>query len=101
MKNNEFKISIKTVWFLVLGTMVLSIFGAFAQVQHYNFSQLILILALTLFLSGWIIIFSDMIKRNINNKSFWIMSMIILPAIAPIVYLIRRDSLIQSSFDNN
>jgi hypothetical protein len=101
MKNNEFKISIKTVWFLVVGTMLLTIAGAFSQVQHYNFSQVIFVLALISYLTGFIIIISDMSKRNIYNKSFWIMSMILLPAIAPIVYLIRRNVLIQNRFNDN
>jgi len=101
MKNTEFRVSNKTVWFLIIGTIIFTIAGSFAQVQHYKFSDQIFTLALTLFLSGWVIIISDISKSKIYNKPFWIMSMIILPAIAPFIYLIRRNSLIQNSINFN
>ena len=35
MKNRDFKIDIKTVWFLVIGNFLLTIFGALAKIQHW------------------------------------------------------------------
>ncbi|WP_277875413.1 PLDc N-terminal domain-containing protein [Aequorivita sp. KMM 9714] len=48
-----------------------------------------------LFFSTWIIILSDMVKNKIYNKTFWIMTMFILPFISPIFYLIQRNRLIR------
>lgn len=95
MENQDFKIGIKTVWFLVAGNLLLTLFGTIAKIQHWEFSQIILTIALMLFFSTWIIILSDMVKNKIYNKTFWIMTMFILPFISPIFYLIQRNRLIR------
>ena len=95
MENNNFKISIITVWVLAIGNILLTIVGALAKIQHYEFSQLLLISGLTLFFSTWLIVISDMLKNKIYNKIFWIMTMFTLPHISSIFYLIQRDRLIR------
>ncbi|WP_324721338.1 hypothetical protein [Salinimicrobium sp. HB62] len=41
-----------------------------------------------LFLTGfWLLILFDMINSRIFNKTFWLMSMLILPNLAPVVRL--------------
>ncbi|AFU69716.1 hypothetical protein P700755_003044 [Psychroflexus torquis ATCC 700755] len=95
MENQDFKISIKTVWVLVIGNFLLTILGAFAKVQHWEFSQVLLTIGLIIFFSTWIIVFSDMAKNRINNKFFWMISMFILPTISPLIYLIQRNKLIR------
>ncbi|MCA1762220.1 MAG: hypothetical protein ABR574_07780 [Cryomorphaceae bacterium] len=94
-KNQDFKIGIKTVWFLVVGNLLLIAFGAIAKIQHWEFSQFILSFGLVLFFSTWIIVLSDMTKNKIYNKTFWVMSMLIMPTIAPIIYLIQRNKLLR------
>ncbi|MCB7480969.1 PLDc N-terminal domain-containing protein [Gramella sp. ASW11-100T] len=42
----------------------------------------------------WLIILMDMIRNEIRDKTFWILSMIFLPFFAPIVYIFRRKNLI-------
>ena len=95
MKNRDFKIDIKTVWFLVIGNFLLTIFGALAKIQHWEYSQFFLTVGLMLFFSTWIIILSDMIKNKIYNKSFWILTMFIVPFISTIFYLIQRNKLLR------
>ena len=70
MNNQDFKISFKTVWFLVVGNILLTVFGAFAKIQHWEYSQ-------------------------IYNKTFWIITMFIMPPIATIFYMIQRNKLIR------
>jgi|TARA_B110000483_G_scaffold94991_1_gene116818 hypothetical protein len=36
MENQDFKIGIKTVWFLVVGNLLLTLFGALAKIQHWE-----------------------------------------------------------------
>ena len=67
MKNRDFKIDIKTVWFLVIGNFLLTIFGASAKIQHWEYSQFFLTVGLMLFFSTWIIILSDMIKNKTEH----------------------------------
>jgi len=93
MENKDFKISFKTVWVLVIGNIFLTILGALAKIQHWDYSQILLTIGLMLFFSTWIIILSDMVKNKIYNKTFWIMTMFIMPSIATIFYMIQRNKL--------
>jgi hypothetical protein len=95
MNNQDFRISFKTVWFLVVGNILLTVFGAFAKIQHWDYSQILLTIGLMLFFSTWVIILSDMVKNKIYNKTFWIMTMFIMPSIATIFYMIQRNKLIR------
>lgn len=95
MNNQDFKISFKTVWFLVVGNILLTVFGAYAKIQHWDYSQILLTIGLMLFFSTWVIILSDMLKHKIYNKTFWIMTMFIMPSIATIFYMIQRNKLMR------
>lgn len=95
MNNQDFKISFKTVWFLVVGNILLTVFGAFAKIQNWDYSQIVLTIGLMLFFSTWVIILSDMVKNKIYNKTFWIMTMFIMPSIATIFYMFQRNKLIR------
>jgi len=95
MKNQDFRIGIKTVWFLVIGNILLTVLGALANIQHWEFSQFFLTVGLMLFFSIWIIILSDMFKNKIYNRTFWIMTMFIMPTIASIFYLVQRKKLLR------
>lgn len=95
MNNQDFKISFKTVWFLVVGNILLTVVGAFAKIQHWDYSQILLTIGLMLFFSTWVIILSDMLKNKIYNKTFWIMTMFIMPSIATIFYMFQRNKLVR------
>lgn len=95
MKNQDFKIGLKTVWILVIGNFLLTMVGALAKIQHWEFSQILLSMGLMLFFSTWIIILSDMVKNNIHHKTFWILTMFIMPSISTIFYLIQRNKLLR------
>lgn len=95
MNNQDFKIGIKTVWFLVIGNLLLTVFAVLAKIQNWEFSQFFLSVGLMLFFSTWIIILSDMVKNKIYNKTFWIVTMFIMPTISAIFYLIQRNRLLR------
>ena len=42
----------------------------------------------------WLFILIDMIKQNLKDKTFWILSMLFVPFFAPVVYLFRRKKLL-------
>lgn len=43
------------------------------------------------FLFGfWLILLFDMIASQVHNKSFWLISMLVLPFFAPAFYLFQR-----------
>lgn len=93
MKNQDFIIGIKIVWALIIGSVLLTMLGISLEKDNSEFWQFIFAAGVTLALTVWIIIFSDIIKNKVYNKTFWIISMIILPSISPIIYLIRRNRL--------
>lgn len=93
MKNQDFRISYKVMWLLVTINVFFTILGASARIFHLEYSQIMMTIGLMLFLSAWLIILSDMVKNKIYNKTFWIMSMFILPTISPLFYMIQRNKL--------
>ena len=95
MENQDFKIGTKTVWFLVIGSLLSTVCGVLLKIQHWGFSQIFLTVGFTLFFSTWIITFNDMIKNEIYNKTFWIMTMFIIPFVSIIFYLIQRNKLLR------
>jgi len=95
MKNQYFTISFKTVWLLVIGNILLTTIGTLAKILHWDYAHFLLTVGLMLFFSTWVIILSDMIKNKIHNKTFWIVTMFIIPSISTIFYLIQRNKLIR------
>lgn len=95
MNNQDIKISIKTVWILVFGNIILGVVGAFAKIMQWGDDHIILMASLVLFFSTFIIILSDMVRNKIENQGFWVFGMIVLPGIVPVVYLVQRGRLIK------
>lgn len=42
----------------------------------------------------WLFMLIDMIKQNLKDKTFWILSMFFVPFFTPVVYLFRRNKLL-------
>ncbi|PCI09743.1 MAG: hypothetical protein COB73_04835 [Flavobacteriaceae bacterium] len=94
MKNKDLKIDIITTKYLVIGNILLVSFGAFFKIMHWEFSQIFLTAGLVLFLASWILILIDMIKNKIYNKTFWIITMFVMPFISIVFYIFQRDKLL-------
>src|SRR5690625_3302617 len=97
MENKDLRIDKRIVWVLIIGNLLLTVLGAMAKIYHYEVSDFLLIFVSAMIFSAWVILMSDMVKNQIHKKSFWILSMFILPTIAPIFYLIQRKRLIHLS----
>ncbi|HEY9169194.1 MAG TPA: hypothetical protein VIN72_06880 [Lutibacter sp.] len=95
MEKQDFRINTKIVWILVIGNIFMTTIGALAKIQHWEYSQLLLTVGIVFFFSTWIIILSDMTMNKIYNKTFWIMSMFIIPGISGVFYLIMRNKLLR------
>lgn len=92
---NNVNIGIGMVWFFMLSSLLLTLVGAVVKVQHWDYHEIFLTIGLMLFFSTWIIIFSDIFKNNVYNKTFWILSMFIMPFVAVFFYLIQRNKLLR------
>jgi len=95
MENPDFKISYTAVWALIIGQTLLTVFGGFAKIQHWDLSQFFLRVGLVMSLFSWIIILIDMLTNRIYNRVFWIITMFIIPWITMIVYMIQRNRLMR------
>ena len=95
MGNKDFEIGIKTIWVVVIGNLLFTIAGAFAKIEHWEYSQLLLAISLLFFVSTFVIIIRDIYKNKVHDKTFWIMSMFILPSISPFLYITRRNKMIK------
>lgn len=95
MGNQDFRISPKIVWILVIGNILLTIIGALARIEHWEFFEIFLTIGIIFLFSTWIIILSDMTMNKIYNKAFWIISLFIIPMISGIFYLIMRNKLLR------
>jgi len=95
MENQDFEIGIKTIWFVVIGSVLFSIAGAFARLKHWEYSQVILSIGLIFYLATLVIMVRDINRSKIHDKEFWIMFMFIVPYISPILYITRRTKMIK------
>ena len=95
MENQDFEIGIKNIWFAVIGSLVFTIAGSFAKIEHWKYSQVILSIGLIFYLATLIIMVRDINRSKIHDKEFWIMFMFIVPYISPILYITRRAKMIK------
>lgn len=51
------------------------------------------VMSLFFLIGFWLFILFDMINSKIFNKTFWLISMLIMPNFAPAVYLFQRKKL--------
>ncbi len=79
------------VYILLITGIILCITGAVNDFSTYQY-----LTGFVLFEIGWIIVFVDMLKNKIHNKQFWVLSMFFVIPVTPIIYLIRRESLLST-----
>ena len=91
---NDFLIGKKLLWVYLILSVLLVLFGFYSNIQNHEWTSFMISSGITLFVIVWLVILLDMIKHNIYNKIFWIISMFILGAITPYFYLIMRSKLI-------
>jgi hypothetical protein len=94
MENQPFKISIKTVWFLILFNFLFPMLGIIAKIQRWEIGSSLLLVSITFSVFIFILFLIDMIRNKIYHKAFWILFLIIMPNITPFFYLVQRKKLI-------
>jgi hypothetical protein len=93
MANQPIEIKTQTLWALIIVNVLSTICGALLKADHSHYSKWMLLLGIIFLFAAWIVIISDIFNAKIRNKPFWIISMLIFPSIAQIVYLAQRDKL--------
>jgi hypothetical protein len=77
---------------LVILFFICQVVWMFSNYSILDLAELPIPVATSLFflMSFWILLLLDMIKNNIFNKTFWIISMFVMPWLAPAFYLFQR-----------
>ncbi|MCF6240487.1 MAG: hypothetical protein L3J74_03975 [Bacteroidales bacterium] len=97
--NKQFCISSKLIWFFTIFS-ILTILEALSF-NLFNNKTVFLSIGLSTGLYVWLIVFEDILSRTVYNKTFWLISLFILPYFTIIVYLFRRNKLIAFGKKNN
>ncbi len=89
-----FKLSESFVWLLMAFSIFFLAEGFYLDNEIYH--TVFISLGLMLFFIIWLIIFIDMLNHPIYNKTFWLISIFILPYISVLIYLFLRNKLIMT-----
>jgi len=76
---------------LLIAGIILGVLGAVNKISTYHYQA-----GVAMFSIGWIIVFFDIMKNKIYNKQLWVLSMFFVMPVTPIIYLIRRESLLSN-----
>jgi hypothetical protein len=95
MENNYSKSVKRFLWAMVIGHLMLISYGAFSKIMHWPYWEVIMLAGFLCFSICWLVIFFEIIRKDIYNRTFWLVSMFILPTVSPVVYMIRREKLIR------
>ena len=79
------------VYILLIAGIILGVLGAVNKISTYYYQA-----GVAMFSIGWMIVFFDILKNKIYNKQFWVLSMFFVMPVTPIIYLIRRESLLST-----
>lgn len=95
MEDRNFTLNTSFIWIVVILSVLLTIVGVLAMIQQWQLIDAQWITGFALLALAWVAIIVDMHKNKIFNKKFWILSMLIIPSLTSIFYLIQRKKLIE------
>jgi len=85
----QYRIPAAILFFVILGIFLFTE----TSLTRLRDAGLIAWTTLVILLIFWIIVFVDMIRYKIYNKTFWILAMFLLPYLTPVFYLFQRKRL--------
>ena len=78
------------IWGLLLSHFLLAVIGSLFIIMHWPLGSLFLFLSVLTLLVAWILVILDLLKSENRLKFIWILSLIALPNVAAIAYLLAR-----------
>jgi len=85
----------KIIWSLAAIYIAISLIGIFTKLIYWGSSPIFIAGGSFLFLIVWILVLSDILRNNVYNKIFWLISLFIIPMISVFFYLIKRNKMIR------
>ncbi|MCO5247829.1 MAG: hypothetical protein M9887_02610 [Chitinophagales bacterium] len=101
MANNDFRISLWTVWSVVIIADLMIVYGIYIQLSQTDASSFFFIAGSILAVAVMIILVNDILNKNVYNKAFWLIAMIVIAPITSVYYLLQRNKLIQLGQQNH
>jgi len=82
------------MWSFLIGHLLLISAGVFSKMMHWQYWHPILISGIICLAISWLVIFLEIFMNDIYNRTYWLLSMFVLPTISPAVYMIKRNKLL-------
>jgi Phospholipase_D-nuclease N-terminal len=84
---------IKYAWITFFLSCLLICVGAYLKINHQPSDKLVLTAGILLILPLWFFTISDVLNSRVKNKPIWIMAILGLGILGPMIYLLRRGSM--------
>jgi hypothetical protein len=97
MENFGVKLNNKSAYALIFISFVVILVGSLFTITHWKGASDILLLGLFFQLLILIYFLADIFKSNIPNKGFWMLYLFIFAPITQLVYIYRRNKIIQNN----
>lgn len=94
MKGSPLLLSKPILYTLFVLGFLITVFGALCKILHLPGAYNMLTTGSVLSVIACIVVFIDIIKNNLDNKIFWLLSILIFSNLASVIYLIRREKVI-------
>ncbi len=100
---NNFQREQSRMWKLVIIAYTFLIYRIATLFFQFELNDLLNGFGIGISIGAIILLIQDMIKHKVYNRNFWILSIIFLPVIAALVYMLKREKLIKagSNFSNH
>ncbi len=93
MNKRTFNNAVKYAWLTFFLNCLLISFGAYLKIMHLPGDKLALTAGILLFFPLWFFTIRDVLYSPIANKPIWIIAILGTGIFGPLIYLLRRDSL--------
>lgn len=94
-KINTSKKGQKKLWIAVILSYAFIAFHFIANYLNIEYSSFINGFGIGIIISTVVMLLTDIIQNKVFNKNFWILSMIFMPIMAAIAYMVQRKKLIR------
>ncbi|WP_289022907.1 PLDc N-terminal domain-containing protein [uncultured Salegentibacter sp.] len=86
----KYRVLVSIVFYILWGSdFITNVLELSKEVSTYfNWTALVMLFIF------WLFILFDISKQNLKDKTFWILSMFLLPFFSPMVYLFKRKNLL-------
>jgi len=95
MKKNNYDVSTWRLWLATIASYSFYFYLIYEKYNNVNLDGTINSFGIGVMIGTIILIINDILKNKVYNRRFWVLSMLFLPPIALIAYMVQRSKLIK------